>query len=180
MKEVSVMAVLSRHLLSMYIVAGSPNTSTEQLRKFANSSFEKIRLRVAENQNAPIDVLEKLSSDLSHDVRVAVATNPSTPWQLVEKLAADSDIVVRHGLAQEISTPIAILKQLCQDENGWVSGEARKTLHILATWTKKQLLDKREAIRIRKRSIQRRLERKLPGTDEASQFLSTMPRSRRA
>ena len=86
MQEVSNMAVLRRHWLSMYIMAGSPNASSEQLRKLASTSLDKIRLRVAENQNAPIDILETLSSDPSHDVRVAVATNPSTPRQLVEKL----------------------------------------------------------------------------------------------
>jgi hypothetical protein len=164
----------------MYIMAGSPNASSEQLRKLASTSLDKIRLRVAENQNAPIDILETLSSDPSHDVRVAVATNPSTPRQLVEKLAQDNDIVVRHGLAQDIGTPIAVLNQLSQDENGWVNGEARKTLHILATWSEKQLSDKREAMRIRKRSIQRRFERKLRQKDEVSQFFSATPLSRHA
>jgi hypothetical protein len=95
---------------------------------------------VAENPNAPIDVLEKLSNDPNHDVRVAVATNASRPKLLVQNLAADGDIVVRHGLAQDINTPIDVLEQLSHDENAWVSGEARKTLHILATWAEQPAL----------------------------------------
>jgi hypothetical protein len=145
----------------MYILAGSPAASSEQLRRLSNSRYYKIRFRVAENPNTPRDVLERLAFDRNHDVRVAVATNTACPRNLVRLLASDGDITVRHGLAQDIGTPMDILEQLRHDENAWVSSEAKKTLRILTSWTQAELAERKERIRMRKRSIQRRLEREI-------------------
>ncbi len=41
---------------------------------------------------------------------------------------------LRHGMAQDINTPIAVLQKLASDENGWVRGEAYKTLEILTNF----------------------------------------------
>lgn len=95
------------------------------------SRLRQVRLRVAENPNSPIDVLRKLAGDLNHDVRIAVAANPACEPILRFNLANDADVVVRHGLAQNIDTPRSLLLELSSDENGWVRGEALKTLQIL-------------------------------------------------
>ena len=157
----------------MYIMAGSPSATPELLMRLGHSRFDKIRLRVAENPHTPVDLLQELAKDANHDIRVAVATNPSSPADLVHRLATDDNIVVRHGLAQDISTANHILDQLSHDDNPWVSGEARKTLQILNSWTRQQLSDERDNIRARKRSRQRSLEEKFISKNNVSKTQST-------
>lgn len=123
--------LLNQELLEQYILAGSPHTSREQLRVLAEHFCDKIRIRVAENPKTPADVLRNFAHDANHDVRVAVAGNESCEQSVIYALARDSDVVVRHGLAQNIATPRVILEELADDDNGWVRGEALKTLHIL-------------------------------------------------
>lgn len=142
-----------QHLLKLYIAAGGLDTATHRLEKPSRSRYDRVRMRVAENPRTPPYILERLASDNNPDVRVAVATNTSCPPALMQQLACDGDIVVRHGLAQDINTPPEILEQLSEDDNAWVHTEARKTLNILATWTKQQLADKREDMRLRRSSI---------------------------
>ncbi len=123
--------MLNRELLEQYVLAGSKKANPEQLRVLSEHFWDKIRLQVAENTITPADVLEFLAKDSNHDVRVMVACNPSCAETVVERLALDEDVVVRHGIAQNIDAPRAILDQLADDENGWVRGEALKTLQIL-------------------------------------------------
>lgn len=122
---------LNKELLEQYILAGCTTTGAVELRALAENFCDKIRLRVAENPNTPTDVLRNLAHDPNHDVRVAVASNTSCENSVIERLARDNDVVVRHGLAQNIDTPRAILEELADDENGWVRGEALKSLRIL-------------------------------------------------
>lgn len=122
---------LNEELLEQYILAGSSETNAEKLRVLAEHFCDKIRMRVAENPSTPQDVLRNLAHDPNHDVRVAVASNTSCEEAVIGRLARDSDVVVRHGLAQNIDTPRAILEELADDENGWVKGEALKSLQIL-------------------------------------------------
>ncbi|GEM_PF-3220457 len=164
-----------RDWLRMYVRAGSARSSAADLKELAQSHFDKVRLRVAENPRTPPEVLEKLSVDHNLDVRVAVATNPSTPDWLVKRLASDEDIVVRHGLAQDINTARELLEQLARDDNAWVSAEAKKTLHILSSWTAQELADERQAIRDRKRGFQRRLERRVKGQKLKGRFVCKTP-----
>lgn len=121
----------SEKLISDYVQAGALVTSPERLRELATHENHRIRLRVAENANTPHDVLKLLSLDANPDVKIAVASNSSTEEWLATALAIDSDVIVRHGLAQSIDTPRKILEMLIEDENGWVKGEAVKTMQIL-------------------------------------------------
>jgi hypothetical protein len=123
---------LNDELLEQYIMAGSTGTGAEQLRVLSEHYCGRVRLRVAENQATPPDVLAKLASDVNPDVKIAVAANPSCDRSIVRLIAADIDVAVRHGLAQNIATPGSVLEELSRDENGWVRGEALKTLQILA------------------------------------------------
>lgn len=125
------MRILNKELLEQYILAGSARTSAEKLRVLAEHFCDKIRMRVAENRSTPADVLWALANDQNHEVRLAVASNQSCELSLVQNLARDSDVVVRHGLAQNIETPRIVLEELADDDNGWVRGEAMKTLQIL-------------------------------------------------
>lgn len=77
------------------------------------------------------DALEVLANAPEPSVRAAPASNPSCPESLVWKMVSDKDVGVRHGKAQNISTQHRLLKILAEDENGWVRGEAIRTLEIL-------------------------------------------------
>lgn len=129
----------SDNFLKDYIQAGSGSTSPDNLRQLAVHENDKIRLRVAENKAAPKDVLEMLAWDRNPDVVTAVASNKTSPEALVQRIARESDVLVRHGLAQSLETPRRILEILCEDENGWVRGEAIKTLKILDSWKNDEL-----------------------------------------
>jgi hypothetical protein len=125
------MTDLNKELLEQYLLAGSETVSINQLRVLASHFCDKIRLRVAENPRTPSTVLGVLANDSNHDIRVAVAGNPACHESVLRELVGDNDIVVRHGIAQNISTPKRFLEILAEDENGWVRGEAIKTLEIL-------------------------------------------------
>lgn len=142
---------LNKELLEQYILAGCVTTNAEKLRVLAEHFCDKIRMRVAENPSTPTDVLRNLAHDPNHDVRVAVVSNASCEDQVIERLARDNDIVVRHGLAQNIDTPKAILEELADDENGWVRGEALKSLQILDTWSGDEVGRRRNLKRERNR-----------------------------
>ena len=124
-------ANLNQALLDQYILAGSVKATPEQLRMLAEHFCDKIRLRVAENPKTSPELLFNLSHDVNPDVRVAVAGNNNCDRVTLMRLIRDSDVVVRHGIAQNISTPLILLEYLGLDENGWVRGEAIKTLDIL-------------------------------------------------
>ena len=123
--------ILNEELIKQYIVAGSTRTRSEKLRVLAEHFCDKIRMRVAENPSTPTNVLRNLAHDPSNDVRIAVATNKSCEDAVIKRLARDNDVIVRHGLAQNVDLPRAILEELADDENGWVRGEALKTLEII-------------------------------------------------
>lgn len=136
------------NFLKDYIRAGSGSTSAEILRQLAGHASPKIRLRVAENKATPQDVLERLAWDKNPDVVIAVAANKTSPELLVQEIARESDVLVRHGLAQSLETPRGVLEILGEDENGWVRGEAIKTLRILDSWKNDELSVRRS---VRKR-----------------------------
>ncbi|HEY9681446.1 MAG TPA: HEAT repeat domain-containing protein [Oculatellaceae cyanobacterium] len=126
-------AKINEELLEQYILAGSTRTKPEQLRVLAEHFCDKIRMRVAENPAVSPELLWNLAHDANHEVRVAAGCNPSSDESVLNLLARDSDIVVRHGLAQSISAPRKLLEVLAEDDNGWVRGEALKSLEILDT-----------------------------------------------
>jgi hypothetical protein len=145
-------AKLNRKLLEQYVLAGSMQTKPEQLKVLAEHFCDKIRMRVAENPATPPDLLWDLAHDANHDVRIAVGCNPSCGESILDLLVGDADIVVRHGLAQNIDTPRSVLETLARDDNGWVSGEALKSLSIL---------DCKDGDEVgRRRNLKRRLSRK--------------------
>jgi hypothetical protein len=124
-------ANLNKELLEQYILAGSPEVTAKQLRTLSKHFCDKIRLRVAENPKTSAELLFNLSHDANHDVRVAVAGNSNCDRPTLVRLLRDDDVIVRHGIAQNISAPLVLLEYLATDENGWVRGEAIKTLDIL-------------------------------------------------
>jgi hypothetical protein len=126
---------LNKELLDQYILAGSKKAKPEQLRVLAEHFCDKIRLRVAENPATPAELLWNLAHDPNHDVRIAAGCNPSCDESVLNLLIRDADIVVRHGLAQSIDTPRMLLEVLADDDNGWVRGEALKSLGILDSKT---------------------------------------------
>jgi hypothetical protein len=113
-----------------YLKAGDPSARPEELAILAEHSDYRVRRRVAENTSTPEEVLKKLVKDADSDVRIAVGTNPITETHLKLRLSCDADTTVRLGLAQDITTPEIVLHQLINDDNAWVSGEARRTLQI--------------------------------------------------
>ncbi len=123
--------MLGMNWLENYLKAGNRETSKDDLKKLANDSSTKIRMRVAENEFAPLEVLEYLSADADADVRSAVATNSAAPARLVEILANDADATVRHAIAENPSTLPSILVALSADGNPYVACRARKTLRAL-------------------------------------------------
>lgn len=122
---------LNRELLEQYIIAGSADTSPEKLKVLAEHFCDKIRMRVAENPATPPELLWSLAHDANHDVRVAAGCNPAADESVLNLLVRDADIIVRHGMAQSIDTPRTLLEVLAEDDNGWVRGEALKSLEIL-------------------------------------------------
>ncbi|HEY9755207.1 MAG TPA: hypothetical protein V6C97_08600 [Oculatellaceae cyanobacterium] len=156
-------AKLNKELLEQYVLAGSPKTKPEQLRVLAEHFCDKIRMRVAENPQIPPELLWNLAHDPNHDVRVAAGCNPACDEALVSLLAQTADIVVRHGLAQNISAPRALLEALAEDDNGWVRGEALKSLEILDNHTvdevgKQRSLKRSRADRAKVRDLESRVE----------------------
>jgi hypothetical protein len=67
-------------------------------------------------------------------------------------LIRDTDVVVRHGLAQNIHTPRTILEVLTKDENGWVCGEALKSLAIIDSKSDDEVGKRRRLKRTRGRN----------------------------
>jgi hypothetical protein len=145
-------AKLNEELLEQYVLAGSTKAKPEQLRVLAEHFCDKIRLRVAENPVTPAEVLWNLAHDGSHDVRIAVGGNPACDESIFDLLVCDADIVVRHGLAQNIATPRMLLEVLAEDDNGWVRGDALKTLSILDSKAGDELGKQRKLKRSRSRT----------------------------
>ena len=135
---------LNKEIIEQYIKAGAADAHAEQLRVLAEHHCDKIRLRVAENPKTPADVLWSLSQDPNHDVRIAVAANPSCESTVRSRLAQDSDVIVRHGMAQNISTPAEILRMLADDDNGWVRGEAIRSLEIITSRSGDEMASRRQ------------------------------------
>jgi hypothetical protein len=123
----------------------------------AEHFFYKIRMRVAENPNTPKDVLRQLANDPSHDVRAAVAGNQACEDFVCRRLARDGDVTVRHALAQNVDTPRFVLEELAVDDNGWVRGEALKTLWIIDRSSGSELRRRRKSVRRRKHREQNKL-----------------------
>jgi hypothetical protein len=111
-----------------YIAAGAPNTTFENLAKYAFDSCAKVRLRVAENVKTPMALLEQLAFDSNDEVRLAVFENPSTPIAIREILAQDENEDVRYGIAENPKTPAYILVSLADDVNPYIADRADKTL----------------------------------------------------
>lgn len=118
-------------IFSDYIKAGSQSSSPEVLEELADSKFDRIRLRVAENVKSPINVLEKLSRDNNSDVRIAVGTNPAAPLAVCLPLALDGDPNVRLGLANDLSTPVELLDKLVEDANPYICCRAKQTKDLI-------------------------------------------------
>lgn len=144
---------LNKELLEQYILAGSADTSPEKLRVLAEHFCDKIRLRVAENPATPPELLWNLAHDANHDVRVAAGCNPSADESVLNLLVRDADIIVRHGLAQSIDTPRQLLEGLADDDNGWVRGEALKSLAILDSKSGDEVARQRNRKRSRARMM---------------------------
>lgn len=153
--------ILNEELIKQYIMAGSTRTRSEKLRVLAEHFCDKIRMRVAENPSTPPDVLRNLAHDPSNDVRIAVATNKSCEDAVIKRLARDNDVIVRHGLAQNVDLPRAILEELADDENGWVRGEALKTLEIIDSRSGDEVGRQRNLKRTRDRRMVANFEKRV-------------------
>ena len=114
-----------------YIKAGSLDTSQSELEKLGQSSYSRVRARVAENPMTPTATLRMLATDDDIEVRAAVASNRSTPRSIVWQIADSECIMTRLALAEEPNVPVSILEKLTCDENPYVAAEASKTLHVL-------------------------------------------------
>lgn len=121
---------MSCEFISQYIQAGKRNCPTKLMQELAGSKYEKVRMRVAENEKTPLEILEKLAEDRSADVKIAVATNSRTPFEIVCKLTSDEDPNVRLGIAEAPGTIVPILEKLTDDANPYVSCQAKKSLMI--------------------------------------------------
>ncbi|HEY9679898.1 MAG TPA: response regulator [Drouetiella sp.] len=111
-----------------YVLAGNPHTSPMVLTKLADDSEARIRARVAEHPDCPAEVLLRLAEDDHPDVRLAVSENPKAPPLVLERLARDPSEDVRLGLASNPKIPAEILAMLLDDDNQYVSANAKKTL----------------------------------------------------
>lgn len=160
--------ILNEGLIEQYIMAGSTRTGSEKLRGLAEHFCDKIRMRVAENPSTPTDVLRNLAHDPSHDVRIAVASNDGCEYSVIERLARDSDVIVRHGLAQNIDIPRVILEELAEDENGWVRGEALKSLQIIDSRSGDEVGRQRNLKRSRNRRMVADFEKRMRSDQEVA------------
>lgn len=123
--------MLGMNWIHDYLKAGNPETPKSELALLAHNNNDKIRMRVAENNNTSPEVLQYLAQDNSTDVRLAVATNSSVPQELIYILSRDPDPSVRHGIAEDPHMPYDVLRKLADDDNPYVSCRARKTLEAL-------------------------------------------------
>ena len=114
-----------------YITAGSPYTSVRQLIELAESTYAKVRRRVAENPNSPLCLLSLLLKDEDPDVRLSIASNPGATFRLIESLAVDHCADVRLALAENHHLPMILLIKLCLDENPYVAHRAQLTVSHL-------------------------------------------------
>ena len=144
----------NKESFEQYLLAGSPDVHCEQLTVLAEHSCSKIRRRVAENPKTPPEILWSLSQDSHPDVRIAVAGNPGCDWATHERLIRRDDVQVRHGIAQSVHSPVHLLRVLAEDDNGWVRGEALRTLEILASKFTDEVSVRRELKRERIRLSQ--------------------------
>ncbi len=129
-------------------LASDPNTSSEVLRKLAETDQPQVLERVAENPQTAPDTLEELSNHESAEVRSAVTENKNTRPDTLQKLAADENPDVRYRLAENAQTPPPLLDTLVEDDNPFVVARARETqdhLRSLAEQADKMLVDERFA-----------------------------------
>ena len=116
-----------------YVLAGNPHTSPMVLTKLAEDSEPRIRAKVAEHPETPGEVLLRLAEDASAEVRLGVSENQNASPAVLERLAKDPSEDVRLGLASNPRIPSDILAILMEDENMFVSSNAKKTLSELST-----------------------------------------------
>jgi hypothetical protein len=121
----------SADVLANYVKAGQETTNPQELRLLAESSLDRVRLRVAENPNSPRDVLAHLAKDPVSEIRAAVAVNPACPKKLRTNIAKDEDASVRWVIAEDPHTDPELLRELADDTNPYVSVRAKKTLDAL-------------------------------------------------
>ncbi len=113
------------------VLAGNPHTTQSALIKLSDDPCERVRCRVAENEQIPLTLLDKLANDTSAEVRLSVSENPNVPMKLLEKLAKDPSEDVRLGISSNSRTPAQLLHDLIRDENVYVALSASKTLEGL-------------------------------------------------
>ena len=92
------------------ILARSVHTQTKVLNMLTASTFKRIRVEVARNENSCDLTLSKLIEDHELDVRLAVYTNPSLPSEMLERLK--DKIGILEAIAGNSSTPIKILTSM--------------------------------------------------------------------
>lgn len=117
-----------------FVIAGSPLTSPDLLRDFADSESAALRQKVAANVAVPHDVCVKLASDKSVTVRCELARNPRIPYIVLKSMANDENSAVRFAVAECAYTPVPLLHQLAVDPNSKVQARAKKTLQNVSRW----------------------------------------------
>lgn len=118
-------------IFQQYIKAGRKSIGSRELKKYAESEHDAIRLRAAENPKTPVECLEKLGKDKNSEIRIAIALNPNTPVDLKQKLAVDDDPTVRFAIAEDPHSGLKMLEMLADDSNPYVAQRAVKTLELL-------------------------------------------------
>ena len=95
-----------------YAVASDWNADIEQLAMLGRSSWDWIRLTVAQNPHTPQETLRELAGDSVYVVQLAVAKNPGTSAEILGILAAQEDTHIQSAIAQREDITEEIMHQL--------------------------------------------------------------------
>ena len=115
----------------LYLSAGSPDITGEQMSTLAFCISDRVRMHMAEHGKLSTELIRYMAEDPSHVVRIAIACNPNTPSAVLLKLAFDEHPDVRFAMAENHSLPPLVLEILARDENPYVENRARRTLEHL-------------------------------------------------
>ena len=107
----------------------NPNSSQEDINKFANHENLFVRYHVA-SYTKSIEVLIKLTLDESYIVKSHVAMNDYTPRFIFERLSKDPNFTVRHCLLGNKKLSDDIVKDMMNnDVNADLREKARSMLY---------------------------------------------------
>jgi hypothetical protein len=113
----------------MRLIAVHGNARGETLARLAASpQADKLRHELARNPNTPTDILKGWFDSSDYLIEWGLALNPKTPPAVMERLSRSENLYTRMNLTYNAATPAAILQRLASDSDELLARNARTAL----------------------------------------------------